>query len=192
MASEPPSHKVVMLGDSGVGKTSIVLRLCEKVFRETTAPTVGSGYAKKEFQTKNGTVILHIWDTAGEERYRSFTSLYSQNASLAFVVYDITDRKSFESVEDWVRIFRDHVGNDAPFVLLGNKVDNPDKREVTFNEAYELANRLNATNQEVSAKTGENVDNAFMQAVEIVATVDAPALVSPKENTETPGKNKCC
>lgn len=158
---EKDSHKIVMLGASGVGKTSIVLQLQEKVFKSMVTPTVGSGVIVKEIPTIKGSVALRIWDTAGEERYRSFTGLYSQAAVAGVIVFDISDQESFDCLEEWIDLFKNSASPDALLYLAGNKIDLMEGRVITFEEGQKFAVAHDMKYYEVSAKSGENVDLLF-------------------------------
>lgn len=158
---ENDAQKVVMLGPSGVGKTSVVLQLQEKVFKSMVAPTVGSGVILKDITTPNGTVSLRIWDTAGEERYRSFTGLYSQNSVAGVIVFDVTDAESFETIDEWVTLFRSNCQPKAIIYLAGNKTDLSDMRQVSFDKAQKYAKDHDMKYFEVSAKSGQNVELLF-------------------------------
>jgi small GTP-binding protein len=164
MADEPEAtHKVVMLGNSGVGKTSIVVRFREKIFKRMTTPTVGAGTIQEVVRTQKGPVRLNIWDTAGEERYKSFAGLYSQAASAGVVCFDVTDEASFEEVGDWIRLFQENAEKDAILVLVGNKTDLVEERRVTEQAAKTWADGAGLVYFDVSAKTGENVDLLFAE-----------------------------
>lgn len=153
--------KVVLLGNSGVGKTSIVLRLSECAFRPMTEPTIGSGVISKVIETNSGSVTLNIWDTAGEERYRSFTGLYSKGAAACIIVFDVTDMESFNTLDEWVLTFRENAEEKAKIFIVGNKNDLVESRQVKFDASFKWAQDHGFTYQEVSAKTGENVDILF-------------------------------
>ena len=172
--------KMVMLGDSGVGKTSIVLRLNDHVFRQMTEPTIGSGVVNKVFETSHGDINLCIWDTAGEERYRSFTGLYSKGASACAIVFDLTNEGSFDSIEEWVEIFKENSEEDAKVFIVGNKNDLVDSREVNANKCYKWCTDRNYSYYEVSAKTGENVDFLFSEIAEELSTVEDTKEVEKK------------
>ena len=140
MSSGNTGHKVVLLGDSGVGKTTIVIQMNEKTFRKNTMPTVGSGIYAREIETDSGPVSLTIWDTAGEERCRSFSGLYSQGAAAAFLVFDVTDRTTFDNLEKWKEIFSQSSPSNIIYVI-GNKIDKSDQREVEYEEGLEWAKK---------------------------------------------------
>jgi small GTP-binding protein len=192
MLSEPDlTHKVVMLGCSGVGKTSLVLQLREKVFKRMVTPTVGSGVILKEIMTKNGPVPLKIWDTAGEERYRFFAGLYSQGAVAGIVVFDLADENSFGDLDEWIKIFRETAAEDAILVVVGNKSDLGDQRQVKSERGRAYAESRNMAYYEVSAKTGENVDVLFgaiaTQLGPRVQEVGSPVVIERR-----PEKNDKC
>ena len=157
-----PKFKIVMLGDSGVGKTSIVLQLNLHEFRQLVVPTVGSGTYTQTIPTKYGSPSVTIWDTAGEERYRSFTNLYSQGASAALIVFDLTDIETFNSLDNWVKIFLEASLPNPLIMILGNKADLEPDRIVSHDKAIEYARSKGYQYLEVSAKTGENVEYAFI------------------------------
>jgi small GTP-binding protein len=188
------SHKVVMLGNSGVGKTSIVLRLSERIFRKMTAPTVGSGTFQQDITTPGGNVHLTIWDTAGEERYKAFAGLYSQGATGGILVFDVSDQESFDDLSDWMRLFRDNAEQDAVLVIAGNKVDLIENRVVTEEAAKQFATERKIQYFDVSAKTGENVDKLFQALASQVgpaATTDCLATILPTQPKPKPNKCGC-
>jgi small GTP-binding protein len=189
MESDNPGYKVVMLGDAGVGKTSIVLRLIEGTFRRMTSPTIGSGTSTKDLVTPSGPVRLTIWDTAGEERYRSFTGLYSQGAIGAVIVLDVSDESSFDGLSSWVSLFREATDTGDVILVVGNKLD-LDDRVITTAKAREWCDGQNFKYFEVSAKTGENVDLVFAELAEAVA---AAATGQAGTVTAAPdGGQGCC
>jgi small GTP-binding protein len=162
------SHKVVLMGDAGVGKTSILLQLSQRVFQAITTPTVSSGCIVQRFTTTHGPVSLQIWDTAGEERYRSFTRLYTQGAEAALIVFDVADQSTFESIPTWIQIVVDSSGRRPAIVVVANKVDLP-KRAVGSEKIAEFTDREKLTYVEVSAKLGSNVAMLFESVAETVA-----------------------
>jgi len=186
--SEPAAHKVVILGPSGVGKTSVVLQLQEKEFKRIVTPTVGSGVVTRDISTSKGIIPLRIWDTAGEERYRSFTGLYSQGASGCIVMFDISDLESFQTIEEWIKLFQENCQDGACIFLAGNKTDLIEKRQVSFEMASLCASKLGLKYYEVSAKTGENVDNLFSDLAQEVYHLK-PFPVQRKEQNEN---SYCC
>ena len=188
-----PTFKVVMMGDSGVGKTSIVLQLSEHVFRAMTKPTVGSGCVEKRITTPSGPVRLSIWDTAGEERYRSVTSLYSQGAEAFVLVFDITDEATFDSIPGWIQTF-DQISSEGCLVyVVGNKID-MEGRQVAETRAFEWCQQHEYRYYEVSAKTGERVELVFSDIAEKLAQKKsrANARITTPVKKETDEKRGCC
>jgi small GTP-binding protein len=189
MSAEPAAYKIVMLGDASVGKTSIVLRFIEGIFRRLSTPTVGSGTSTKDMTTSQGPIRLNIWDTAGEERYRSFTGLYSQGAAAAILVFDVTDAATFDSLPTWVDLFRQSSATGDLIVVVGNKRD-LDERDVQTEKAQAWCQKESFRYYEVSAKTGEHVDLVFAEVAEAVAAA------YPSETTvgyaSGPQESSCC
>jgi small GTP-binding protein len=166
----PPSdsaRKVVLVGDSGVGKTSILLQLSEHLFRRITTPTVGSGCYVQSFKSTRGPVSLQIWDTAGEERYRSFTKLYSRGAEVAVIVFDVTDDSTFQAVTDWIAVVHDSAPDSLMIYIVGNKID-LDERVVTLDQGTEFAQKHGFKYYDVSAATGENIEGVFTDIAEAI------------------------
>ena len=127
------SYKVVFLGDTGVGKSSIIVKFTHDEFYEFIEPTIGAAFSTKIVDTPTGCVNFEIWDTAGQERYRSLAPLYYRGGKLIFVVYDITQTESFNRAKKWVEIVKNEGDENAIIVLLGNKKD---QEEHDRNEAY--------------------------------------------------------
>ena len=158
--------KFLILGDSDVGKTSLLLKYIDNYFPESHLATIGVEFKTKDVECNGYKIHLQLWDTAGQERFRSITKSYFRNANGVIFVYDITDKKTFKSVKDWVR---DSEANDTGFkrILLGNKFDLQNKRKVEFKEAKDWADKKQIECMEVSAKLGTNVNKAIMRLVEI-------------------------
>ncbi|XP_019454876.1 PREDICTED: ras-related protein RABA3-like [Lupinus angustifolius] len=163
--------KVVVIGDSAVGKTQILSRFAKNEFFFDSKSTIGV-----EFQTKtviiNGKVIkAQIWDTAGQERYRAVTSAYYRGALGAMLVYDITKRQSFDHVVRWVEELRAHADSSIVIMLVGNKGDLVDQRVVPAEDAVEFAEEQGLFFSETSALSGENVESAFLKLLEEINRV---------------------
>jgi Ras-related protein Rab-5C len=155
-------HKVVLIGATSVGKTCIVKRGTTGVFDSSTMPTLGASYTSKLVNVGDSVTRLLIWDTAGQERYRGITPMYYRNAVAAIIVYSIADRASFEQVEVWLRSLEENIPAGVLLSLVGNKSDLDANREVPVDEGQEKANAIHATFCEVSAKTGEGIDELFV------------------------------
>ena len=154
--------KLVIVGDSGVGKSNFLLRFIENRFSRVYQPTIGSDFRSKII-TLPGTkqnVKLQFWDTAGQERYRSINRIYFQKAQGIILAYDITSRESFEGLGNWIKLINDNIDY-APIVLIGNKADDVENRIVRFEEGSQFANSHDFLFFETSALNGKNVNNAI-------------------------------
>lgn len=151
--------KVVMMGDASVGKTSIVNKWLTDSFNTNVYPTVGAAFSKGYFEYKDKKEEVQVWDTAGEEKFQSMAPIYSQGAFGCILVFDLTNRKSFEKLSGWVSVARHF--HDLPIVLCGNKYDLIDGIEVEEKEAIEFANSIQASFFFTSAKNGFGIKEAF-------------------------------
>jgi len=165
----PADHlfKIVLVGDSGVGKSNILTRFTRDTFSHEEKSTIGVEFAVRVLPMPDGKrVKAQIWDTAGQERYRAITNAYYRGAVGAILIYDMTRRDSFQNIPRWLRELRDHASEDIVLLLVGNKSDvcrgsQSERRDVTVQEADEYARQLKISRIETSAKSGENVDEAF-------------------------------
>jgi Ras-related protein Rab-11A len=153
--------KVVIVGDSFVGKTNIMSKYLKNEFHEDTKATVGVEFGSKQFKIEGHNIRAQIWDTAGQERYKSITSAYYKGAKGAFVVYDITRKESFDSIDKWINDLYSSADKKLTIVVIGNKNDLEDQRIITKEQGQEKANKLNIAFMETSALTGNNLDKAF-------------------------------
>ncbi|KAL4451772.1 hypothetical protein ABPG75_007434 [Micractinium tetrahymenae] len=179
--------KVVLIGDSGVGKTNCLSRFCRNEFLSNSKPTIGVEFATKQLTIEGDLVKCQIWDTAGQERYRAITNAYYRGAVGALLVYDVTRQKSFESIPRWLSELREHASPDMVVMLVGNKTDLRDQREVPTEQGQEIAQREGLMFIETSARDGSNVDEAFTRvATEIHGIVRKRRLESQQEEWEEP------
>lgn len=156
--------KVVILGHTGVGKTSMVYRYIRGQFVGNTTATIGAAFMKKDVQINGWNVVLQIWDTAGQERFRSMAPMYYRNAHAAILVYDATSPESFEKVAGWVSELQLHANNDILMILCANKSDLRDSAPencVNAQEASNYAKEIGAVHFHTSAKTGKGIDEVF-------------------------------
>lgn len=196
--TEADIAKVVLIGAANVGKTSIINRAFKNTFTEDVKPTIGSGFAKGTFRGSERSVVLEVWDTAGQELYHSLTPMFFNGACVTVLVYDVTSRSSFEQMETYLQMVKEKVSPNCIIVLTGNKVDlaeenNGAARAITFNEGQEYAARNNlAFFCETSARTGYGID------ILLTGIVDNPDLTFMGEIAElrapqpTPEKKKSC
>ena len=157
--------KYVIIGDSAVGKSNILLKYIKNSFNEEFQTTVGVEFGAKNIVVKNKTYRIQIWDTAGQENYRSITRAYYKNSVCAFVVYDITNHKSFESVQSWIDEYTKQTKKYILLLLIGNKCDLEQNREVEYKEGENFAKSHGMIFMETSAKTGKNINESFEESV---------------------------
>eukprot|EP01056_Protomagalhaensia_sp_Gyna25_P005025 Protomagalhaensia_sp_Gyna_25__5024@NODE_559_length_3124_cov_119_624311_g434_i0_p2_GENE_NODE_559_length_3124_cov_119_624311_g434_i0NODE_559_length_3124_cov_119_624311_g434_i0_p2_ORF_typecomplete_len214_score24_45Ras/PF00071_22/5_9e65Roc/PF08477_13/1_3e29Arf/PF00025_21/5e19GTP_EFTU/PF00009_27/1_4e07SRPRB/PF09439_10/2_2e06MMR_HSR1/PF01926_23/1_7e06RsgA_GTPase/PF03193_16/0_019RsgA_GTPase/PF03193_16/0_21Gtr1_RagA/PF04670_12/6_8e06FeoB_N/PF02421_18/5e05AAA_22/PF13401_6/0_0019AAA_22/PF13401_6/2_5e03Sep len=158
-------YKIVLIGDSGVGKSNLLSRFTRDEFNLESKSTIGVEFATKSVNTEGKVIKAQIWDTAGQERYRAITSVYYRGALGALLVYDISKRQSFTNVDRWLRELRDHADQNIVILLVGNKSDLKHIRAVTQEEATSYAEREDLAFIETSALDATNVDAAFQRAL---------------------------
>ena len=163
------SFKLIVIGDSGVGKSCLAIKAIKNYFEDLYAPTVGFEFLSFSVKINDETVKLQIWDTCGQEAYRSLINSFYRNSSFAILVYSIDNKDSFENLEAWLNDIKTQSNPDIKIILIGNKVDLEDKREVT----KEMGEQFCADHDlcffmETSAKTGFNAQNLFMKAAIIL------------------------
>jgi len=155
--------KLLMLGDSGVGKSCLVLRFAnENKSKIESLPTIGIDFKIKRVTIGDKRLKLQIWDTAGQERYRTITTSYYRGSQGILLVYDITDKNSFSSIRNWVSQIKQHADANVVKILIGNKSDMQISRQVSYAEGEELAREFNMKFFETSAQQDVNVELAFM------------------------------
>ena len=182
--------KVVLVGDSGVGKTNIMSKYLKNQFREDSKATVGVEFGSKQFTVENHQIKAQIWDTAGQERYKAITSAYYKGAKGAFVVYDITRKNTFETVNKWVSDISAAADKKITLILIGNKNDLEDQRQVTKEMGEEKAKELGLAFMETSACPGENLDKAFQLMInEIYKKSKKDIMGEGEENIVQQGKD---
>ena len=191
MASPAYIFKFIIVGNSAVGKSCLLLRFDEERFQPIHDVTVGVTFSIKMVQIDGQDVKVQIWDTAGQEIFRSITRSYYRDSACAIIVYDITDRNSFEKVEDWIRDVRNLAPPECVLVLFGNKLDLAAQRAVPTEEGQELASKHGLVFFETSAATGENVAKAFNECVTAVFTkAKAIGAKSPEKKVTVTHENR--
>ena len=154
-------YKLVFLGDQGVGKTSIITRFMYDSFDTAYQATIGIDFLSKTMYLEDRTVRLQLWDTAGQERFRSLIPSYIRDSSVAVIVYDITNRKSFANTSKWIEDVRAERGDDVVIMLVGNKTDMAERRQVSVEEAEKKSEEEKVGCIETSAKGGYNIKALF-------------------------------
>ena len=153
--------KLIIIGDSYVGKTNIMSQYIKKEFNENSKSTIGVEFGNKIIKIDDKIIKAQIWDTAGQERYKSITSAYYKGAKGAFIVYDITSKVTFNSVDKWIQDLNLYGDKNLTLLLIGNKSDLEEKRQIKKDVGEEKAKSFGLGFIETSACTGENIDKAF-------------------------------
>ena len=187
-------YKILLLGDSSVGKTCFLMRYADNTFQEIHMSTIGLDYKLKNVQLDDGKMVkIQIWDTAGQDRFRSITKNYYKGAHGIILLYDVTSLKTFENVKNWVSQIKEEVSDKVTIILVGNKIDNVQNRKVTTEEGEKMAKECGIEFFETSAKSGENIDNTFnhlvKKTVEIYSKIDGKG---DKLTNKKAGKKKGC
>ena len=198
--------KIIIIGDLASGKTNILAKYLTNTFEPNSTPTIGVEMKVKDFKIKEDLVKAQFWDTAGQEKYDSLTTSYYKGAKGALIVYDITQKSSFDKIESLLKKLRDNSNNNVSVILVGNKCDLEDNREVLKEDGEELAQKLKIKFMEVSAKTGENLDKLFQNLIDEVYEkynkefksfasiefMDDNKKINLNTNNNPGKKKKCC
>lgn len=168
-------YKLVFLGEQAVGKTSIITRFMYDTFDNNYQATIGIDFLSKTMYLEDRSVRLQLWDTAGQERFRSLIPSYIRDSSGAIVCYDVTNRASFINTVKWIEDVRTERGKDVVIILVGNKMDMADRRQVSPEEGQQKADELNVLFIETSAKAGSNIKQMFRQLAAALPGQDTPA-----------------
>ena len=198
--------QLLIIGDTSVGKTSILTRYTNGTFKEEYLATVGLDYHTKIEDINNQTIQIKLWDTAGQERFKSLTQNLFRNAEGVLLVFDITKNETFYGLKDWISSIKKNIDSQSvfmPIIILGNKID-LEGREVSTEDAEKFAKENNYKYFETSAKTGEGVDNAIREMVTLVLNQNnsndeqkrqrLTSVQLKKDDEETPKEKKkgCC
>ena len=186
--------KFLLIGSSGVGKTSIVKRLCRNDFDDKMPCTVGIEFMTHTFQIGIHNVKLQIWDTAGQEQYHSVGKNYYRNAVGVLLVYSIDKHNSFEMLEKWYEDVRQYANPHAQMLLVGNKIDLDEQKTVTDEEASRFAEDHNIEYVETSAKTGFGINELFFKMAQTIVDKVSSGEIKLEQETKEPdtsSKSKC-
>ncbi|KAI1791560.1 GTP-binding protein ypt1 [Ganoderma leucocontextum] len=185
--------KLLLIGDSGVGKSCLLLRFAEDSFTDSYLSTIGVDFKIRTIQLEGKTVKLQIWDTAGQERFRTIAAAYYRGAHGIIMVYDVTDGETFSNVKGWLQEIERYASEDVKKLIIGNKSDLVEKKVVEYSVAKEFADNLSIPFIETSARDATNVEEAFnLMAKTIKDDVDSqPEETSSgaKASTVTPGRS---
>ena len=194
--------KVLLLGNSNVGKSSLFLRFVDDIWNDTFVPTIGVDFKIKTFDIDEKKIKMQIWDTAGQERFKNIIASYYRGAHGILLIYDVTDKDSFKNLSNWLIEIEKNASKNVLKVLIGNKSDLEDKRAVTYNQGKEFADTYGLKFIETSAKKNLNVTEAFETlGRELMAASDDKRITKTKPNKKisvakaqdlTPEKKKGC
>ena len=187
-------YKVLLLGDSTVGKTCVLLKYTDKIFQETHMMTIGLDYRLKVMQLQSGKEVkLQIWDTAGQDRFRSITKNYYKGSHGIILIYDVTNLQTFENVKNWVSQIREEAANNVVIYIAANKIDMEAERKVSQKEGESLAQELGFPFMETSAKSGININETIEDLVERIDKEYGNTPQKPNKNKLYKAKSrKCC
>ena len=192
--SEETVYKVLLLGDTTVGKTCFLMKYTDKTFQDIHMATIGLDYRLKTMKLKSGKDIkLQIWDTAGQDRFRAITKNYYKGSHGIILIYDVTNLQTFENVKNWVNQIREEASTKVVIYIAANKIDMETERKVTKQEGERLAQELGFPFMETSAKSGININETFEDLVERIDKEYGNTPQKPNKNKLYKAKSrKCC
>ena len=189
--------KVLLLGDSDVGKSSLILRYTDETFNSKLVNSIGVDFKMKKREIDGKIIKVQIWDTAGHERFRSITYSYYRGANSIIIVFDVSDKKSFISITEWLKQIEKHAKENVFKFLVGNKSDLENERQVTYEEAKKYADEHDLPYIETSAKNGININELFDESIKsfLTNTKSFRGEKNIKLNSETTNSSErslCC
>ena len=190
--------KIVLIGDTQVGKTCIIRRLSENQFSSNVSATIGAAFQNHIMQTKKGSVSFQIWDTAGQEKFRALAPMYYRSASVAILCFDLTNKQTFESLEQWFSELKEKASHDLRVIVVGTKNDLVDERVIEENDGILFARFHGALfYTETSAKTGDGIIELFTRIAE-TADIDVGPIIATEpcihvnKGEDIENQNSCC
>lgn len=187
-----PEYKIIFVGDTAVGKTSIIMRIQHDMFLPDHQSTVGASFVTKIVETSYGEIKVNIWDTAGQEKYRSLVPMYTRSAAAALIVFDLSDKKSFEEVKIWVNDVKQEMPDDCVIFVVGNKSDLP--IDIKRDEAFDWSQKENVQMMFVSALNGNGIDDLFNSVVNTISAIKAKPqteVINPAQPTNANNNCSC-
>ena len=194
-ASEPPLYKILLVGDSTVGKTCFLLRYVDDSFLDLHMATIGLDYRLKTLILEEQKIVkVQLWDTAGQDKFRAITRNYYKGASGIILIFDVTNVKSYENIKKWINEIKEEISEKVAIVLIGNKIDNVQERKISREQGDKLASEIGVKFFETSAKTGEGINESVFFLVKKIFEND------PEVKNKYQGRNlkmynkkrKCC
>ncbi|XP_050526167.1 uncharacterized protein LOC126896959 [Daktulosphaira vitifoliae] len=194
--------KLVFMGSQGVGKSSIITRYIKGDYKMDSEATIGASFMYAKVMIRDYQITLKVWDTAGQERFRSLVPMYYRNADAVAIIFDVSDRESYEQVKYWINEVRKNTDTPVVYYVVGNKTDLAESRKVTYEEAKEFSNYVNAYYWETSAQANIGIQDLFTNVgrnlIEIVESEKPPSNlkleVDPEDlqNTNKNNSNTSC
>ena len=194
-SSEPPLYKILLLGDSTVGKTCFLLRYVDDSFLDLHMATIGLDYRLKTLILEEQKIVkVQLWDTAGQDKFRAITRNYYKGANGIILIFDVTNVKSYENIKKWINEIKEEISEKVKIVLIGNKIDNVQERKISREQGDKLASEIGVKFFETSAKTGEGINESVFFLVKKIFEND------PEVKNKYQGRNlkmynkkrKCC
>ena len=190
--SEPPLYKILLLGDSTVGKTCFLLRYVDDSFLDLHMATIGLDYRLKTMILENQQIVkVQLWDTAGQDKFRAITRNYYKGASGIILIFDVTNINSYENIKKWIIEIKEEISDKVSIVLIGNKIDNVNERKITKDQGEKLAGEIGVKFFETSAKTGEGINESVFFLVKKIFEND-PEVKKKGNNLKNKNKKKKC
>jgi len=193
------TYKLVLLGDAGVGKTALAVQFVKGQFNEFTESTIGASFMNQTVTLPDDTLVkFQIWDTAGQERFHSLAPMYYRGAQAAIVVFDITNKNSFDKAQEWVRELQQQGDANVVVAFVGNKCDMQAQRKVPLEQATQYAEEMGLFYMETSAKTATNVSELFMRIAKQLPKVQKMKEINqapqglPPTRKDPPKQGGCC
>ena len=192
------SINIMTLGNSSVGKTSFIIKYTENTFQDVYLSTIGIDFKVKIVQIKDKQYKLFFFDTTGQERFRALSFNIIKNAHGIILMYDITNKSSFDSIPEWIKNIKESKGEDFPMILCGNKIDKENERKVSREESEELVNKYNIDFFEISNKEGINIEKAVLSLVKKILRYnkykkqDLNTSVLSNKDKKPKKKFECC
>ena len=189
---EPPLYKILLLGDSTVGKTCFLLRYTDDTFLDLHMATIGLDYRLKTMILDDQRIVkVQLWDTAGQDKFRAITRNYYKGARGIILIYDVTNIKSYENIKKWINEIKEEISEEVTIVLIGNKIDNEGERKISKEQGEKLANDYNVPFFETSAKTGQGINESVFYLVQKIVDAD-PEVKKRGKNLKIKNKKKNC
>ena len=176
--------KVLLLGNSDVGKSSLLLRFVDKTWTDSFVPTIGVDFKVKTMNIGDKTVKMQIWDTAGQERFRNVVASYFRGSNGILLIYDVTNRDSFKNLDSWLEVIENNASDNVLKILIGNKVDLVEDIEIKKEEGQQFANRYNMQFIETSAKLDTNVSEAFETLAKLMIEFNSKQVPLTQKKTD--------